>query len=355
MARSRAMVPPLDSPRTRVRSRLLAVAAAVALAGLVAGCGLRFETPAQVAPTPGANEIARQRASADSLGLAVLADAPAADPADPLTPVRAAVVAQARAHLEQLGAGDSTPASDTSPTGEPSPAESSAAGSSPVEPSPVVPPTAAPTGAAPDVVVAQLALAAGSARADAASVPDGPLARLLGSVSTARILAARQLAGAAALEPPALPPAAVPATAPAGPSPSALRAVVAAEDEAGYGYEVIAAKLSGGARTSALDRAAVHRTRADGWAALLSIAHTGLDPRRSAYALPAGLDDPAVATALAQTLELSLASTYASLVADAEPASRAGLLDALTDAAATAVAWGAPVPSVPGLPERSVG
>ena len=350
MARSRAMVPPLDSPRARVRSRLLAVTAAVALAGIVAGCGLRFETPAQVAPTPGANEIARQRASADSLGLAVLADAPAADPADPLTPVRAAVVAQARAHLEQLGAGDSTPTADTSPPGEPSPAESSAVG-----PSPVVPPTAAPTGAAPDVVVAQLALAAGSARADAASVPDGPLARLLGSVSTARLLAARQLAGAAALEPPALPPAAVPATAPAGPSPSALRAVVAAEDEAGYGYEVIAAKLSGGARTSALDRAAVHRTRADGWAALLSIAHTGLDPRRSAYALPAGLDDPAVATALAQTLELSLASTYASLVADAEPASRAGLLDALTDAAATAVACGAPVPSFPGLPERSVG
>lgn len=351
MARSRAMTSPLDSSwgraadrpaparRSRVFSRLLALVTGLTLLGLVAGCGLRFETPAPLAPTPDSVESARQRASADALGLMVLATAPDADPTDPVTALRAAVVMQATEHLDQLGPGDGSGAPTDEPTATASPAV----------------PDAEPTGTAPAVVVAQLADAAANARTDAATIPDGPLARLLGAISSARLLLARELAAATAVEAPELPGVGVPATAPTGAGPSALRDLVAGEDEAGYGFEVIAAKLADTARSNALDRAVVHRTRADQWAELLEISGTGLDPRRSAYALPGGLDDPAVAVGLAQQLELSLATTYASLVAETEPESRTAMLDALTETTATAVAWGAPVPSFPGLPERTAG
>ncbi|RYV52417.1 ferritin-like domain-containing protein [Pengzhenrongella frigida] len=356
MARSRAMTSPLVSPcrraaerpvparRPRVASRLLALVTGLTLVGLVAGCGLRLETPAPTAPSPDSSESARQRASADSVGLMVLAGAPGADPADPVTAIRAAVVTQATEHLDQLGPGDSSTAEPTAePTADPSSAD----------PSSAVPGTVDPVGTTPAAVVTQLTQAAASARADAASIPDGPLARLLGSVATARLLLARQLAAATAIEGPAVPEVSTPTSAPTGPGLSALSDLVAGEDQAGYGYEVIAAKLSDAARTDASDRAAVHRARADQWATLLEIAGTGLDPRRSAYALPAGLDDPAAAVAQAQTLELSLAATYAALLTATDAESRAVLLDGLTEATATAVAWGAPVPSFPGLPERT--
>jgi len=328
---------PATGRRRQARARLRTVAAGLALVGLLAGCGLRLETPPVVAPVPDANEIARQRASADSVGLVVLAAPAGTDPADPITALRAAVVAQADAHLDQLGSGDTTATADPDPA----------------SPTASAPAATAPATATEADVVAKLVLAASSARADAASVPDGTLARLLGSVSTARLLLARQLAGAAGLEVPALPEVATPTAAPSGLAPSALSAIVAGEDEAGYGDEVVAAQLADAARTTALDRAAVHRDRAEQWAQLAKITTPGLDPRRAAYALPAGLADPAVATAFAQTLELSLATSYASLLADADPDSRAVLADALTEATATAVAWGAPVPAFPGLPERT--
>lgn len=338
MARSRAMSP---HPRhTRRRARLLAVGAVVALAGLLAGCGLRLETPPPAALTPGINEAARQRASADALGLEILAAAPGSDPADPTTAIRSTIVAQSGEHFDQLGGADRSGLA-TTPTSDPSPLVTTAAD---------------PALATPDAVVAQLVRAATNARTDATTVPDGPLARLLASVSAARLLLARQLAAAGGSPPaPELPDVAVPESVPAGLAPSALSALVAGEDEAGFGFEVIAAKLSDAARTRALDRAAVHRARAQAWARLAEIAGTGLDPRRTAYALPAGLDEPAVATTLAQSLEQSLAASFASLVADAEPESRAVFVDALADAAAQAVAWGAPVAAFPGLPERATG
>jgi len=312
-------------PTHRRRARLLGALAATVV--LLAGCGLRLETPPPASPTPDASEVARQRASADSLGLEALA-APAG-PTDPVTAARALIAQQAGEHLAQLGPG--RPAS-------------TAASSAPASPTPSV--------STPDAVVAQVVAAAANARKDAAAVPDGPLARLLGSVSTARLLQARALATAAGLPAPDLPAVTVPRAVPAGLAPSAVSALVADEDEAGYADEVIAAKVPEPARSGALNRAAVHRDRAERWATIAQIAQTGRDPRRTAYALPP-LDDPAVATALAATLEGSLAATYASLSADATPDARLVLLDALTDAAAAATAWGAPVAAFPGLPERA--
>ena len=91
-------------------------------------------------------------------------------------------------------------------------------------------------------------------------------------------------------------------------------------DEAGYGFEVIAAKLS--ARAARGGR--VHRRRAPRRAARTGRPPPGStgsaqDPRRASYTLPAGLDDPAVATALGRTLETAVADAYANAVAQAGP------------------------------------
>ncbi|HEY8720284.1 ferritin-like domain-containing protein [Pengzhenrongella sp.] len=326
----------------RRRPHLAAVAVVLALVGLLTGCGLRMETPPPSPRTVDANEVARERAVTDSVDLEAAAATPGADPGKPVNKIRATIVAAAHAHVDQLGG--PYVAGTPSPTGSPTPSTG---------------PSAAPTStasAAPAsgvVVVARLVLGATHAREDAETVPDGGLARLLASVSAARLLQARQLAAADKLVPPSLSHATMPDALPAGVEPSALSALVAGEDEAGYGYEVIAAKLSGPERTSALDRAGEHRTRAEAWARLGTIAETHRDPRRAAYALPKGLDDPAAAKALAKSMAQALAVSYAALVADAEPGSRAELISSLVAMSAEAIDWGAPVPVFPGLPERA--
>ncbi|QTE30583.1 DUF4439 domain-containing protein [Pengzhenrongella sicca] len=318
---------------TRPLTSVRALVATVALAGLLAGCGVRLETEAPAPLTPDATESARQRGSADALSLEVLASDPAADPANPATAVRATVAAHAGEHLLALGGVYADSAASPSPsstaTTDPAPGEVAAAST--------------------DAVVTQLTQSAANARADAETVPDGALARLLASIAAERLLLARQLAGAATPAVPELPGLVAPDQAPAGVPASALSALVAAEDEAAYGYEVIAAKQSETMRANALARAAVHRSRAQDWAVAAGISRTGLDPRRTAYALPAGLEDPATAATLAQTMEQSLAATYAALVASADPDARTPLIDALAEATNEAATWGAPTPPFPGL------
>ena len=129
-------------------------------------------------------------------------------------------------------------------------------------------------------------------------------------------------------------------------------AIVTAEDQAGYAFEVIAAKLDDPSRSSARSFAAAHRARAETWASQWGLDGTATDPRRATYALPAGLDDPATARALAQRLEVGLTTTYASAVADSARAARPELIAALLAAAADAATWGVPTSAFPGLPER---
>ena len=320
------------APRT-VRT-LTAVVVALVLA-LVAGCGVRLETPPPEPLVPDVNEQARQRASADAATLAALAEVPPAAPdaaPDPVADARAAVVAEASTHLDLLGG---------LYTGEPGGEDRDARPQTPA-----ATPEPEPTTATPDAVLALLTESAATARADADTVTDGPLARLLGSVSVSRLLSASRLAAAAGLAPPAVPEG-IPAV--------DLAALVTAEDAAGYGLEVVAAKGSGDLRTRAHERAATHRSRAQGWADLAGIDGTGLDPRRVAYALPPGLEDPATAAGLAGSLETTLAGHYASLVAGAPPGARAALVDAVAEASAQASSWGAPLPALPGLPERAEG
>ena len=129
--------------------------------------------------------------------------------------------------------------------------------------------------------------------------------------------------------------------------------VTTVEDQAGFAFEVIAAKLTGRTQTVARSRAGLHRDRAQQWAVAAGTVGTTSDPRRTSYALPPGLDDPAVAVRLAQHTETSVAATYADLVAWTAPGARSAGVDALAEAWITAVAWGTAPVAFPGMPEQA--
>jgi hypothetical protein len=343
----------------RRRPALRLVVAVVAVTTALAGCGIRLETPAPTVPAPDATEIVRSRSVDDALELAAGARAvgTAADAA--VVDVLARVADFSDQHAVELGG-----VYDSGlPT--PTPRTTTAAADS----------TPAPGAPDPGGVLALLAAADRTAAADAADVPDGELARVLASIAASRARLVTQLAGALGVavptpetptvETPAAdgaPTTATPAPAVSSPSPATPRpadvsatarmGVVAAEDQAGYGFEVLAAKLDDPSRSAARTAAAAHRARAEVWAQAWALDGTTSDPRRATYALPAGLDDPATALALAQSLEVALTTTYASVLADAPPDSRPEIIAALLTADADAAAWGAPATAFPGLPER---
>lgn len=323
-----------------------ALAAAVTVLTLAA-CGLRVETPPPVEPSPDAVEQVRARTVADSLALSAAATAAALLPdgaVEPVAPVLADVTGFSDQHADQLGG--------VYVSGLPAPSGSPTATSTP------------PTPSVADVLE-ELAAATRTALTDADAVTDGPLARLVASVATARGELATRLAQATGAEVPSLVPDVTTAptdptpspdgTAPEGDSLSGTEVGVLAlvHDEAGYGFEVIAAKSSAERRATAVSVAAAHRARSEDWAAAAGIDGSGQDPRRASYTLPAGLDDPTVATALGRSLETAVADAYANAVAQAGPGSRATLIEGLRRATVDAAVWGAtPVP-FPGLPERA--
>ena len=362
-ARADRPAPAPTAPRVRPRRRL---AAAVLLAAALAGCGLRVESAPPGEPVPGALEQVRRTAVDDALLVAQDADAAASAGAAPSEAVAAElerVAAQSREHAQALGgvydSGIADELTDDLASGSPSPSPSPAATVTPAD------------------VVAALADAAARTRVAAGTTADGPLARLLASVSAAQSVSAARLAEAADVEAPerTTPVVPTPAASPsASPSPSDdasapvatsapgagadrvpegltaddLAALVASEDAAGYALELRAARASGDVRGRLAARAAVHRERAQGWAALGGLDGTDQDPRRVAYAVPADLDD----AALVRRLEQGLATDYASLVATTAAGTRTVLVDLLADGALTLDAWGADVADLPGLPEQ---
>lgn len=327
------------------RTVVRALAAAVTVLTLAA-CGLRVETPPPVEPSPDAIEQVRARTVADSLALSAAATAAALLPdgaVEPVAPVLADVSGFSDQHAEQLGGVyvSGLPAPTGSPTTTPQVTASVAE------------------------VLDQLAAATRTALTDADAVADGPLARLVASVATSRGELATRLAQVTGVQVPPLVPEPPVASAEPTPSPSAtvsgddgltgteVGALALVHDEAGYGFEVIAAKLSAEQRATAVATAASHRVRSEDWAAAAGIDGSAQDPRRSSYTLPAGLDDPAVATALGRTLETAVADAYANAVAQAGPGNRAVLIEGLRRGTVDAAVWGAtPVP-FPGLPERA--
>ena len=258
---------------------------------------------------------------ADSLELAEGARALAATPAgaaEPVASVLADVASFSDQHAEQLGG--------TYVSGLPTPTASASPASSP----PVAPDAA--------TFLAELATATTTALSDADAVEDGDLARLVASIATSRAELTTRLAQAAALPAPAVDPSADGATAPpatdaatpaatpdpsAGPVPVAdLDALALAHDQAGFAFEVIAPSFSGDQRTAARAAASANRSDGERWARASGSDGTPQDPGRASYALPVGMDDPAVAVTLGRTVESAVADAYATAVAAAPAGDR---------------------------------
>ncbi len=335
--------------RDRRGRGVVAVVLALVAALMLSGCGLRLETDPPGEPTPDAAEAARRLAVDDALGLSAAATAAAPGAPEPVAAALTRLADFSTQHVTALGgvydSGLDTPP-DTDPAG------TSTTGAA----------TALPVAAA-DVLVL-LATSAGNATRDADAVAGGPLARLLASVATARAQSLAELAVALGVEvPPVVPTPAetaptespeTPATDPAGGLDAAtLAGLVTAEDQVGYGLEVVAAQLSGAERTTAVAAAARHRDAAQAWAVAAGLAGTTTDPRRTSYALPAGVVDVTVATTLARTLHTTLADTYAAAVAQAPAGRRTPLVTALRSAVLDAQSWGATAVAFPGLPEQA--
>lgn len=362
---SDAPAPALPTTRRTARpTRRGRTVLALAVVLPLAACGLRLETPPPAEPSPDALEQVRGRTAEDALDLAADAETLVATAPDgPARAVLADVAAFSTLHAEAAGGRYESGLPDPTPS----------------------PSATATATSAPDVagLLAELVDDAAVAAADADAVADGPLARLVASVATSRDELADRLAAATGLPRPtpaggAGTPDAEPspaATSPAptdpgagasatgtatpgtddagapGAEPGALATLALAHDEAAYGYEVVAARRSDDARAQAAEAAARHRLDADAWARAAGVAGRPADPRRAAYALPPGLDDPAVLDDLVRRLESGVADAYAAATAAADAGARADLVSGLREAHATATARGAaPIP-FPGVPE----
>ncbi|MCG7287036.1 ferritin-like domain-containing protein, partial [Cellulomonas sp. ACRRI] len=249
--------------------------------------------------------------------------------------------------------------------------------------------------ATPADVLALLGAAASEARADARATDEPGLARLLASVAASRAQLTDRLAAALGTEAPAvdaepdggftaggsadgsgsgdgsaaLPSAsgsptatgaATPAPTPTGPADALgadleradALALVLAEDQAGYGFEVAAARLSDDARARARSAAAAHRAAATTWAEAVGVAGTAEDPRRVAYELDADVSTAEAVRAFAAGLLTDLAAVHADAVLDtgASTADRTAAVDGLRTSAVEALSWGAVPTALPGLP-----
>lgn len=327
----------------RITTLLIAVA-------VLGACSIRLETPAQVEPSPGALEQVRARTLDDATQLAGAARlALATKPPKAVAAVLTDVADFSDQHADQLG-----PAYDSGLTPSPST-------------------TSVPPASDPAAVLEDLAGATRTALADADGVDDAGLARLVASIATARDQLTRRLARATGAKTPDLDVVVQPTPAPSvtgspapEPTPSPeqtqaaratssddLDALVLAHDQAGYGYEVIAAQQSGDVRTKARDAAAAHRDEAQRWAVAAGTAQTTDDPRRAAYALPDGLTSLKTARRLAVSLESAIAEADATLVARTPAGERGPFVDGLRKATAAARSWGGAAVAFPGLPERA--
>jgi hypothetical protein len=323
------------------------------------GCDLRLETPPPAEPSPDATEQVRARTVDDALALAAAAAALSSQGADDAVRTTLDDVAAFSArHAEELGGVYDSGLPAPTPAATPSPAR-----------------------ALPEDVtglLTELATAADRATGDADDVPDGALARLVGSVAVARDALADRLASTSGLPRPerttaadggpqdddqgddASPASDAAATADgtaaadgtAGAGTDAPAAAVAlAHDEAAWTFTVLAARTSDDRRAALLAASARHRAASDDWARAAGVEGRPQDPRRAAYALPATLDDPAVADALPRTLEQAVADACSAAVASSSAGARDDALDCLLEATGAATAAGAaPVP-FPGMPE----
>ncbi|GAB4084960.1 hypothetical protein GCM10028784_15900 [Myceligenerans cantabricum] len=356
---------PTPSSRRTVPARVR-TAAVLACALLLSGCGVRFDGPPPTEPVPDPVEIVRRTAVDDALHVAEQAEAVAARETTKaaVSETLTGIAGISRQHAEQLGGEYESGLESERPS--PSPSDS----------------PEAPENAGEVLTTLTDAAARSATAADVCE--DGPLARLLSSVSAAQTLAVRQLADATGRKAPsyavptvpgadagetvpssttpspdaadddaatAVTASARPTTAPIGLSEADLGALVLAEDSTAYALEVGAAKADDeSVRERLEDRATTHRRRAEAWARSSGVDATDKDPRRAAYELP---DPDAAGRDVLLEAEGELAADYASIVGLAEVNTRATAVALLTDSAIEQRAWGAAMLPFPGLPEQT--
>jgi len=314
-------------PRARAASTLL-VAAFVAL---VAGCGVRLETPAPVELSPGAVEQVRARTVDEALELARAAREArdGVSDEDATAAVLDDVARFCDEHADAFGGVYDSGLPKPTPTGTP-----------PAEPPATV-----------GDVLSALHETSEAALDAAADDPDGPTARLLAAVGVARAELADRLTLASTVEvepAPAATAAPEPTGLPEGLTADDVTALVAAHDQAGYGFEVVAARLSDLARAVAWSAAVSHREAAAEWLARGAAIGVADDPRRPTYALPV-LPDEAAVRALAADLETAVADAAGAPIARLAAGRRDELVDLLRSSTAAARTWGAQPVAFPGL------
>lgn len=132
----------------------------------------------------------------------------------------------------------------------------------------------------------------------------------------------------------------------------ALRAALAAEHAAVYGYGVVGGRIDKGRRTEAREGYDAHRARRD--ALVRQVREKGVDPEpaQAAYALPFAVPDSAAALRLAADIERRLAGVYADLVRAAGGDQRREAAVALREAAVRSARWSGAGVAFPGLAEH---
>ncbi|WP_454049154.1 DUF4439 domain-containing protein [Cellulomonas sp. Marseille-Q8402] len=131
-----------------------------------------------------------------------------------------------------------------------------------------------------------------------------------------------------------------------------LVALTLAEDQAGHGFEVAAARLSGDARALARSAAAQHRAAATAWATAAGVAGTADDPRRVGYELDGDLSSAESVRTFCAGLLSDLAAVHADavLATSAGTTDRTATVDGLRTSAVEALRWGATATALPGMP-----
>ncbi|MHB1289138.1 DUF4439 domain-containing protein [Georgenia sp.] len=293
-------------------------ALAVSAALLLAGCGVRLDSPPPTVPVPDDVEVVRQHEATLAATLAL--DVPQITTADPAVTAQLELVAdQARAHADALG-GVWEPWPDGVPAGV-------------TVPEPVSPPAPATA----EDVLALLAAGAASARDEALTTPDDALAATLVATSISRAHAAADLAGVLGL--PVTTPEAAPLSREALVARGADGPTVLVLDAARYALETVAARSDGPVRQAARERVASLQSLID-----TALAAGAPDGRLPAYDLEA--EDPAAVAAAAEARLLEHWLFSLTLVA---PGERGDLVAAAQDAADRVRAWGGTLGALPGL------
>lgn len=134
---------------------------------------------------------------------------------------------------------------------------------------------------------------------------------------------------------------------------AALRAALAGEHAAMWGYGVLGPRLSSEQAGWARRSYESHRVSRDRLETLLLDRGVDPDPARPAYELPFPVDGPGSARRLARHLEDGCAAVYADLVAaTADPDLRTLAASQLVECARRGLDYGGKPVAFPGLPER---